>query len=696
MFRSRLFRVFPQALAIVLSVWAVWSRGTAFEARGEPFDAPLPQSWRCVAIGGATLGTPVADAECAASRPARVHISPTSTVRVAPITLPGNPGALTASVAGRTVTLTWSPPSGDPPTSYVIEAGSASGRADLANLDTGSPSATFAATDVPPGTYFIRVRARSAGGTSGPSNEAVVTILGAGGCSSAPDAPTSLSGTASGPSVTLTWQAAAGGCPATSYRLEAGSATGFSNIASFSTGNVATSYAGGGVTPGTYYIRVLASNAGGTSAPSNELRIVVTLTPTPTPTPTPCQGVLQPPGALTASVDGTNVLLTWELRSNPVQSWVVEIGNGPGLSNVSTTDTGNPTRSLRMTAAPGRYYARVRGRSGCLTSDPSAEITVVVTGASTDGIALLISDLKGNRLVRVNDMTGSGWTTGPSVGGRAFNLPWHLHQAANGRIFVADRDSSQIVRMDDLAGNGWTTFSGAGPGQQLGPTIGGAGSVKAVLTDAGGRIYITNGSHVIRINDMTGAGWISLGPPQTSETAPGSFNNPKVVIFDQQGRMLISDTDRHRIDRMDDMQGSGWVTFGTQGSGVGQFQRPEGLAVDRLGRIYITDNENHRIVRINDMTGAGWTTFGSQGSGVGQVQEPHDIAVADSGRIYILDTGNGRVIRIDDMSGAGWTTFGTRTVQLGSDDACPFGPTCVLPGVYEFIAPKGLRIVPRP
>jgi hypothetical protein len=196
-------------------------------------------------------------------------------VDTAGATAPGAPGTLTASVNGSTVTLTWSAPgSGDPVTSYVLEAGSATGLANLANASTGSTATTYVAPGVGVGTYFVRVRAQNAAGVSAVSNEVVVTV-GQSACTSAPNAPTGLTAAASGSTVTITWSAPGGGCAPTSYILQAGSAAGLSNLAVTNTGSVATTLVVTNVGAGTYFIRVLATNASGQSAPSNEVRLVV-------------------------------------------------------------------------------------------------------------------------------------------------------------------------------------------------------------------------------------------------------------------------------------------------------------------------------------------------------------------------------------------------------------------------------------
>ncbi len=61
-------------------------------------------------------------------------------------------------------------------TSYIVEAGSFPGGTNLAIVDTGSASPSFTATGVPPGDYHVRVRAKNACGTSGPSNEVIPRV----------------------------------------------------------------------------------------------------------------------------------------------------------------------------------------------------------------------------------------------------------------------------------------------------------------------------------------------------------------------------------------------------------------------------------------------------------------------------------------------------------------------------------------
>ena len=71
------------------------------------------------------------------------------------------------------MTLRWTAPAGTPPDGYVLEAGSATGLADLVSVRLGSQT-SYAAAAPPPGTYYVRVRAVNGRGAGEPSNEVVI------------------------------------------------------------------------------------------------------------------------------------------------------------------------------------------------------------------------------------------------------------------------------------------------------------------------------------------------------------------------------------------------------------------------------------------------------------------------------------------------------------------------------------------
>jgi hypothetical protein len=215
---------------------------------------------------------------------------------------PPAPANLRGSVDGSNVALSWS--SSASGVLYQLEAGSRPGAADL--VVTRMSATTAVATNVPDGTYYVRVRAGNGSGVSRPSNELTVRV----GCTNAPSAPTGLAVQVSGTTVTLTWQRSSS---ATGYVLEAGSAPGQANIA---TAPVKGTSLTTSAPPGVYYARVRATNKCGSSAPSNEVTVSVGGA-----TPTPTAGA----GAIFGIVDST-ILGTCSAATH--DKWVVDGGDG--------------------------------------------------------------------------------------------------------------------------------------------------------------------------------------------------------------------------------------------------------------------------------------------------------------------------------------------------------------------------------
>lgn len=170
---------------------------------------------------------------------------------------PAAPVDLDVATIGDALSLTWTDPLGPTPSGYLVEALATTGGAPIAAIPTVDRHFVF--SGVPPGAYFLRVRARFATQVSSPSDEVAINI---GDVPAAPGPPDRLKVTVTGSTVVFDWQAPAIGA-ATSYVLEAGSATGLTNLASFDTGNAATRLVVPGVPPGRYFVRLRARSAQG-------------------------------------------------------------------------------------------------------------------------------------------------------------------------------------------------------------------------------------------------------------------------------------------------------------------------------------------------------------------------------------------------------------------------------------------------
>lgn len=179
----------------------------------------------------------------------------------------------TGSFSG-SLTLTWSAPAdGDPIVTYVIEAGSMTGASNLARFATGTTATTYSTSGVPNGNYYIRVRGTNAAGLDGPPSNEVLYQVATNRCVPTPPPSDLTLISSSGGTVVLAWGQPPG--MVASYILEAGSASGLSNVANTDLGSRMLILTATNVGPGTYYVRMRARNACSVSLPSNEIKVTM-------------------------------------------------------------------------------------------------------------------------------------------------------------------------------------------------------------------------------------------------------------------------------------------------------------------------------------------------------------------------------------------------------------------------------------
>jgi hypothetical protein len=200
--------------------------------------------------------------------------------------VPGAPVGFQGVVSGSTLSLSWQAPASGA-ANYVVDAGSVPGGSDVAaGLSLGNVS-SFVATGIPPGTYYLRLRAIGAGGASSvPSSELRIVVGGSGGGGGGgegggdpvviPGPPDGFRATVTGPgSVLFVWHHPEDGSPVTGYYMEAGSQPGLSDLAPPFPLPVSLSFGVTGVPPGVYYVRLRGANSAGIGAPSGDRRVVV-------------------------------------------------------------------------------------------------------------------------------------------------------------------------------------------------------------------------------------------------------------------------------------------------------------------------------------------------------------------------------------------------------------------------------------
>ena len=128
----------------------------------------------------------------------------------------------------------------------------------------------------------------------------------------------------------------------------------------------------------------------------------------------------------------------------------------------------------------------------------------------------------------------------------------------------------------------------------------------------------------------------------------GEFNSPLGVAVDSKDRIIVADTNNHRI-QIFDSDGNFVSSFGSLGSGDGRFDSPSGVATDSNDRIIVADYDNHRV-QIFDSDGNFVSSFDITHVGHNNFGTASDVAVDSNDRIIVAEANNHR-IQVFDSDG---------------------------------------------
>jgi cysteine-rich repeat protein len=247
-------------------------------------------------------------------------------------------------------------------------------------------------------------------------------------------------------------------------------------------------------------------------------------------------------------------------------------------------------------------------------------------GVAVDSAGIVyIADTFNHRIRRVNvdgtidTFAGVGTSGRSGDGGPALaalmSLPTGLAMGGNGDLYFADTNNDKVRRIntdgviEPVAGNG----SGGGAIDGVLATRTRLNNPTSIVVDGAGQVYIADAqNHRIRRVKSDGiietlVGDVRGFSPDGTFATQANVDNPVGVALDSQGRVVFSDTNNHRIRRINadgtlvTLAGSGMAgVSGEGGLAVNAgLQFPQGLVIDGTGALMVAEFESSRVRRVS-------------------------------------------------------------------------------------------------
>lgn len=343
-------------------------------------------------------------------------------------------------------------------------------------------------------------------------------------------------------------------------------------------------------------------------------------------------------------------------------SGIIDTVAGAGIGGVTLQAPRN------VLAAPdGRLYISDFAANRILTLEPRGNFNVLPTpNPNFNSPAALTLDSSGNLYIadsgngRVLKYSNQGvYTVHASGLDRPTGLAWH----PNGYLLIAD------IRGDFL----WRV--NADQKLETIPTGG-----RDVAVDRSARTVTAGGTWVRRtlpsglLEILIGNDFSTFRGENVS-ALQARLHRPSAVAIDSQNNIYFSDTQNHRIRRIDPqgivttVAGTGEPGFrGDQGPAVqAQLNTPTALALDAFDNLYIADSANHRIRVVSKSgviltaAGTGRAEFSNDNILATQASlaTPSGLAVDSENRVYVSERTGQRIrrftlgARIETVAGSG-------------------------------------------
>jgi sugar lactone lactonase YvrE len=283
----------------------------------------------------------------------------------------------------------------------------------------------------------------------------------------------------------------------------------------------------------------------------------------------------------------------------------------------------------------------------------------------------------------INTFAGGGSEEGLTATQVLLRTPVDAVVDSAGAIYVVeqgilDTKESQILlqpRVRKIAPDGKvTTVAGNG---RIGNTGDGGKATEAsfevpagLAIDAAGNLYIAD-RRANRVRRVTPDGIINTyagggSPPDAlgdgGKATDAQFNDPRGMVVDSAGNLIVADRLNHRIRRIDPggtittIVGTGQAGFSGDGGKAieAQLNGPTYVGLDSAGNLYITDRGNNRIRRMDKdgniatVAGNGQQAVGDDGASATNtpLNVPGRVVADAAGNFYIPEQAANRVRRV--------------------------------------------------
>jgi DNA-binding beta-propeller fold protein YncE len=331
---------------------------------------------------------------------------------------------------------------------------------------------------------------------------------------------------------------------------------------------------------------------------------------------------------------------------------VLVAGGGDQAEGVQATAAklGSPF-GVDFDAAGNLYFVEIDGHRACRI-DPAGKLTRIAgtgqKGGGGDGgpataaefnalhnlaIAksgdIYLADTLNHRVRKIDTRTGTittvagtgekgfGGDGGPATKALFSGIYCASLDPAGQRLVLADLDNRRIRSVDlasgivtTIAGNGERGVPSDGAEAKTSPLV----DPRAVIADRDGNVYVLERSgHALRVVDRAGRIRTVVGTGEKGAAGDGGdarqaqLNGPKHLCMDQDGGVIIADTENHVIRKYTPADGkivrlAGSGARGTAGVGgpaqAVALAQPHGVYVRSNGDLYIADSSNHRILKV--------------------------------------------------------------------------------------------------